>query len=57
MAKDERTELLDHFNRCRSLLSIMRDAAHRQTITDLIAYLESKLAAMDVKVAHQEERP
>jgi hypothetical protein len=45
--KHERSELVDHLNRCRDLLRIMRDPTHRQTIADLIAYLESKLAAMD----------
>jgi hypothetical protein len=44
--KDERIELLDHLNRCRELLTIMRDPAHRVTIEDLITYLGSKVAAM-----------
>jgi hypothetical protein len=47
MAGDERTELVDHLNRCRDLLTIMRDRVHRQTIIDLITFLESKLAKMD----------
>jgi hypothetical protein len=47
MPIDERQELLDHLNRCRDLLQIMRDPVHRRTIEDLIAYLESKLADMD----------
>jgi hypothetical protein len=50
MAKDERTELLDHINRCR-LLALMPDPTHRQTIPDLIVYLESKMAAMDERLA------
>ena len=51
MAKDERTELLDHINRCRDLLALMPDPTHRQTIPDLIVYLESKMAAMDERLA------
>ena len=47
MAKDERTELLDYLNRCRDLLTIMQDQTHRKSISDLIVYLESKLAGMD----------
>jgi hypothetical protein len=49
MAKDERTELVDHLNRCRDLLGLLKDPAHRRTISDLIAYLESKLAAMEAR--------
>lgn len=48
---DERTELIDHLNRCRSLLGLMKDPAHRRTIADLIIYLESKLKAMDGRMA------
>jgi hypothetical protein len=47
MAGDERTELVDHLNRSRDLLTIMRDTMHRQTIIDLITFLESKLTEMD----------
>jgi hypothetical protein len=36
---DERAELLDHLDRCRDLLAIMRDPEARKTIADLIAYL------------------
>jgi hypothetical protein len=46
MAENERTDLLDHLNRCRDLLTMMREPVARQTIIDLIAYLETKLAAM-----------
>jgi hypothetical protein len=48
-AEDERAELIAHLNRCRDLLTIMRDPAHRKTIADLVAYLESKLAAMTAR--------
>jgi hypothetical protein len=51
MATDDRTELLDHLNRCRDLLAIMRDPTHRQTIADQIVFLESKLVAMDGRLA------
>jgi hypothetical protein len=44
MTTGERTELVDHLNRCRDLLSLMKDPVHRKTIADLITYLESKLA-------------
>jgi hypothetical protein len=47
MTIGERTELVDHLNRCRDLLSLMKDPVHRKTIADLITYLESKLAAME----------
>lgn len=47
MATDERAELIAHLNRCRDLLQIMRDPVHRRTIEALVAYLESKLVAMD----------
>ena len=53
MAKDERTELLDHLGRCRDLLTIMRDLTHRKTIADLIAYLEAKLAGIDERSARR----
>ncbi len=46
MAENERTELLNPLNRCRDLLMMMRDPAAKKTITDLVAYLETKLAAM-----------
>jgi hypothetical protein len=46
VAENERAELLDHLNRCRDLLTMMRAPVARQTIIDLIAYLETKLAAM-----------
>lgn len=46
MAKDERTELVDHLNRCRELLAVTSDPIHRRTVTKLIAYLEEKLAAV-----------
>jgi hypothetical protein len=51
MPKDERTELVDHLNRCRDLLTIMRDPTHRVTIIDLITFLESKLADADSGIA------
>jgi hypothetical protein len=46
VAEDGRAELVDHLNRCRDLLTIMRDPEHRKTIIDLIAFLESKLTKM-----------
>jgi hypothetical protein len=49
--KDERTELVDHLSRCRDLLTIMRDPAHRVAIIDLITFLESKLADADSGIA------
>jgi hypothetical protein len=51
LENDERTEMLDQFNPCRGLLSLMRAAVHRQTITDLIIFLDSKLTAMDGRPA------
>jgi hypothetical protein len=51
MPKDERTELVDRLSRCRDLLTIMRDPAHRVTIIDLITFLESKLADADSGIA------
>jgi hypothetical protein len=51
MAKEEHVDLLDRLNRCRDLLAIMRNPTHPQTIADLIGYLESKLAAMDGRLA------
>jgi hypothetical protein len=47
VAKDERAELVDHINRGRELLTHLKDPAHRRTVLALIAYLETKLAAMD----------
>jgi hypothetical protein len=47
MARDERAALIDHLNRCRDLLTLMKDPAHRKTVADLIAYLEAKLVAME----------
>jgi hypothetical protein len=47
MTTDERTELVDHLNRCRDLLALMKDPVHRKKIADLITYLESKLVAME----------
>ena len=47
MPQDERAELVAHLNRCRDLLQLLKDPVHRRTIGDLVAYLESKLAAMD----------
>jgi hypothetical protein len=52
MAEDERTELREHFDRCRALLTIIRDPGHRKTIADLIAYPETKLAEMDGRLAN-----
>jgi hypothetical protein len=46
MADNERAKLLDLVNRCRELLSATRDPAHRRTISDLLSFLESKLAEM-----------
>jgi hypothetical protein len=40
-----------HLNRCLALLDLMKDPLARKTIADLIAYLESKLAAMDERQA------
>jgi hypothetical protein len=54
VAKDERAELLDHLNRCRELLDVMRDPAARATIRDLIVFLELKLVAMDGRRTHHE---
>jgi hypothetical protein len=56
MAKDERTELREHLDRCRALLALMRDPGHRKTIADLIAYLETKLAGMDGRLANGQLR-
>jgi hypothetical protein len=47
VAKDERATLVDHISRGRELLTHLKDPVHRQTILALIAYLETKLAAMD----------
>jgi hypothetical protein len=40
---NERAELRLHLNRCRGLLTTLRDPEARETITDLITYLESRL--------------
>jgi hypothetical protein len=47
MTRDERAELIDHLNRCRDLLTLMKDREHRKTVADLIEYLEAKLVAME----------
>jgi hypothetical protein len=44
MANDERGELRDLTSRSRKFLSETRDPTHRRTISDLLAFLESKLA-------------
>jgi hypothetical protein len=46
-AKDERAGLIDHLNRCRNMLGLASDRINRQTLADLVAYLEKKLAALD----------
>jgi hypothetical protein len=51
MAKEEHADLLDRLNRCRDLLAVVGDPTHRQTIVDLMAYLETKLAATDGRLA------
>jgi hypothetical protein len=47
MAEGGSMELVEHLNRCRDLLTIMRDPVHRKTIIGLITFLESRLAEMD----------
>ncbi len=49
MTRNERAELLEHLNRCRDLLDMMKAPAARRTIIELITYLESKLADMDAE--------
>ena len=44
MANNEREKLRDLTSRSRDLLSETRDPTHRRTISDLLAFLESKLA-------------
>jgi hypothetical protein len=47
MARDERPELIDHLDRCRDLLTLMKDPVHRKAVADLTEYLEAKLVAME----------
>lgn len=51
MVRDERVELINHLNRCRDLLTLMRDPVHKKTVADLIEYLEAKLVAMERRCA------
>jgi hypothetical protein len=44
MVNDERETLRDLTSRSRELLSETRDQTHRRTISDLLAFLQSKLA-------------
>ena len=46
-AKNNRDELTEHLDRCRNLLGLLKDPSARKSVTDLIAYLERTLAAMD----------
>jgi hypothetical protein len=46
-AKNDRDELIKHLSHCRDLLDLLKDPVARKSVTDLIAYLERTLAAMD----------
>ena len=46
MVDKERAELIDHINRCHSLLSVTKDPVHQRTLGDLLSYLALKLAAL-----------
>ena len=45
--ENDHAELIEHLDHCRDLLDLLKDPSARKPVTDLIAYLERTLAAMD----------
>jgi hypothetical protein len=43
----EREDLVAHIARCQKLLSFMRGTMNRETLSEVVIHLETKLATMD----------